>query len=122
MTAVSFLIRDLATGARIGAAIVAIDARYASVLHAGAERIARRFVSASDWPTIERELTNVASGPIPARSTIARVLEPKRTTDVTVQVLAAMPIEEPPDRVAAALDAWLRTLAPPTVTLRQEGK
>ena len=75
MTAYLFTITSLETGRQLGAALIAPQARYASIAWRGASRLARPFVTPENWREIEREVTDtITAGPLPMTSPFVRAL------------------------------------------------
>jgi len=120
MTAALFTVRLMSSGAIVGAALVCPTVRYCSTRLRGAERLDRRFATPRDWREIERELSNLTSGPLSPQSALARVLA---GCDLDVQYVATEDfVEAAPAEMAAALDARLRAqpLDEPRLRLQQK--
>ena len=111
MTAVAFMIWNRSRTSVLGVASVCLDARYASVRWAGAERLMRRHCDVETWRAIANELNlKLPAAALPKTSPIAKLLAGEHLHDVQVQYLRQDPIDgSDPAGVAELLDAGLRT-------------
>lgn len=92
-----------------GAALVCVDARYFSVMVPGVTTLARRPVSPTEWKAIAAEmLVGIGPGPLPADSTIARVICTGDASSYQIQYIMATPVVANPERLAQELDVLLR--------------
>lgn len=111
MTILTFSLSDLETGQGLALALVAPEARYASLACRGADRLDRRFARAAEWRAIEQAIAlGLPAEPLDADHPIACLLrDPKHY--VIVQYLAERPLDLTPATAAQALDAELRRQA-----------
>src|SRR5262245_17477124 len=98
MTAISFVLTELAAGRIAGHAVICVEARYASVLWHGASsgRIERCHATGAAWQAVEKEAADLPTELLARGSAVAGLLVPDKRGDVAVQFLAATPIAVAP--------------------------
>jgi hypothetical protein len=112
-TALTFTLQSLQGGRLLGIGLICLDGRYASVLWTQAQRIDRRFAAPAEWRDLAREIDiGPNSGPIPATSTLVRLLAGDRVKECVVQRLSSESVTvERPELLSWVLDTKLRELA-----------
>ena len=122
MTAVAFMIWNRSHTSVVGVASVCLEARYASVRWAGAERLDRRFADLEGWRAVANEIgLKLPAKPLTDDSPIAKLLAGERVSDVRVQYLTQEPISETDPRLlAAVLDDGLRSATIPDIAPEAE--
>jgi hypothetical protein len=111
--ALAFSFVSLETGQLLGVGLLCLEARYASVLWVGGERIVRRVATGMDWREVALELQlHWRPGLIPASTTVARLLAGNRLKSSGVHLQSVETVAaDNPERVVPALDKTLRSLA-----------
>jgi hypothetical protein len=106
----TFALTLLETGALLGQALIAPEARFAGVYWARSTRVEHLFAMPIVWRAIERELAGgFDSGPVSVSSAVSSLLVGSQGTVIAVQFLHARPIEvSRPEQAAPALDGALR--------------
>jgi len=116
MTALTFGIASLSTGAGLGYGMICFEARYASVAWFGADRLDRRVVMRSEWRMLELALqVGIPDTPLQSTHVVPWILvAADRRASVLVQRVADLRVAVEHARVAETLDGWLRDLAAKT--------
>jgi len=111
MTAYVFTISSLETGRTLGAAVVAPQARYASIAWRGAARIERWFLPPASWLAVERAgAEQLEAGPLPHDSPFVQAL--RLPNDQVLQYLSVEPVGAAGGLIhVEVLDARLRAAA-----------
>jgi hypothetical protein len=109
----TFLITSQRTGQLLGVALLSLEARYAAVLWTGAEGVDRRSAPPADWKELALELQlGWQPGPIPASTTVARLIAGDQLGLSTVLLEGAESVTaERPETVPGTLDKKLSEVA-----------
>lgn len=99
-----------------GTAVVCLEARYASVLWPGADRIDRRFGTPGTWRDVIAQLAHVAVGAkIERSSAVAQLLAGDEARSVEMTCVDLLTIQVAPGCLAPSLDEILHEAATPTL-------
>jgi hypothetical protein len=119
--AITFTLADLAPGRLLGLGLVCPEARYASVLPVGADRLDRRHALPSQWKELEVDLARLPASPLDRSSRVVQLLlDVDRRSSVIVQPLTGLPTDGEPQHSAQLLDTLLKGMAArPELRLKQ---
>ena len=109
--AFSFTLTDFETGRLLGLALVSPEARYASVLAAGGNRLDQRHALPSHWKELEVDLGRLPATPLDRSSTIVRLLLDMTAVERNRRRLPGLSADGEPERSAQLLDALLKGMA-----------